>query len=109
MAIDYTADRIEPGDKVKVQGRRTVTEGEFKAVGVNEDGKPRILIDAGYPILFAYDFDEVASIELLERKAGINVGARDGETDRVEESYPGRSLRCQRRRPQWLGGEAVRR
>jgi hypothetical protein len=87
MPIDYTVERINPGDLIKVEGKLTETTGKFVAIGLNEDHEPRILLEvATAPILFAYNFGEIVSIEMVERCASTKDPAED-EVDQVEGSY----------------------
>jgi hypothetical protein len=66
MAIDETKQMVAPGLRVTVRGKRTETTGTFRGVGISQGGKPRVILDVeGALCPYAYDFDEVESIEVI--------------------------------------------
>lgn len=77
---------ISAGSSVRVEGKRTATEGRYKGVGLTEDGEPSIVVEVEH-CSFAYRLDEVSRIVFL---SPATTGRADLER---AESPPERSYR----------------
>lgn len=79
---------------IRVEGKRTATEGRFRGVGLTEDGHASIVLDVvGQPLLLAYRLDEIDRIRYLSPATTGRVDVEMAESEEAPETPEQREQR----------------